>query len=76
MKDEEKVSIEASSVFLKRLFSKSKKASNFDELLFHNCKDLNLVFLSYASNKLEVVSKLQPVKEDSGAEADNEEALE
>ena len=75
VKNEEMVSIEASSVSLKRLFSKSEEASNVDELFVPQLQRSESS-LSHASNKLEEASKLQPVKEDSGVEADNEEALE
>jgi len=74
VKDEEMTLIEASSASVKRLFSKTEEASNVDELFVPQLQrsESNL---SHASYKLDEPLQLQPVKEDSGVEADNEEAI-
>ena len=74
-KDKEKASIEASSASVKRLFSKSEEASNVDELFVPQFQRSESC-LSHGSNKVDETSLLQPVKEDSGVEADNEETIE
>jgi len=75
VKDDEMTSIEVPSASVKRLFSKSEEASNVDELFVPQLQRSESS-LSHVSNKLDETSQLQPVKEDSGVEADNEEAIE